>query len=142
MKRLILQMVPIALLAVGCSSQAQLALARTSVTQAHAAEARVDREKGTGPALELAKVTVSKADSLLQMGEKGEFGPLTVGERLNDTWMHGEVATAAFLLAGAEGETSDLKERLRRLTLQLEQEKGTLEDYSQFLNAIRGGEHE
>lgn len=123
----------------GCSSQAQLALARTSVAQAHAAEARVDHSKAKGEAFELARQSISIADSMLVKGEKGEYGPLAKGERLNDTWMHGEIASAAFLQAGAELREAELAAQYQAQQVQLEQELSTLADYRLYLGSLVTG---
>lgn len=126
----------------GCSSQAQLALARTSVAQAHAAEARVDPSKVQSPAFDLAQSTMLQADTMLAKGERGEYGPLAKSERLNDTWMKAEIASAAFLQAGAEQEEKELRARCSLEQLQLEQEMKTLEDYRLFLSSIQKGRTE
>lgn len=126
-------------LLIGCSSQAQLALARTSVAQAHAAEARVDQTKAKGEAFELAQQSLHAADSMLVKGEKGEYGPLAKGERLNDTWMHGEIASAAFLQASAEQLEAELTSQCQAQKFQLEQDLSTLEDYRLYLNSLLKG---
>lgn len=135
MKRLLL--LSTVLLAMGCSSQAQMALARTSVAQARAAEARIDLSQPQTAALEQARASLHQADTMLAKGERGEFGPLAKTERLNDTWMQGEIATASFLQVGAEQQEELLRQRYISEKLLLQQELQTLEDYRLFLTNLQ-----
>ena len=104
-----------------------------------AAEARVDQTKAKGEAFELAQQSLYTADSMLVKGEKGEYGPLAKGERLNDTWMHGEIASAAFLQASAEQLEAELASQCQAQKFQLEQDLSTLEDYRLYLNSLLKG---
>ena len=125
----------------GCSSQQQLALARVSNEQAHAAAGRVETAQAT-PALEEGAKALAEADSLLSKSERGEYGPFAKEDRLQDAYIQGELATAAFLKAGAEQETRALEAKNAETEARIADESRTLEDYEALLRKLREGRAE
>ncbi|MBO7501445.1 MAG: hypothetical protein J6T45_08875 [Fibrobacterales bacterium] len=125
----------------GCSSQQQLALARVSNEQAHAAAGRVETAETT-PALDEGAKALAEADSLLAKGERGEYGPFAKEDRLQDAYIQGELAAAAFLKAGAEQETRALEAKNAETEARIANETKTLEDYEALLRSLRDGRAE
>ena len=122
----------------GCSSQQQFAMARISNDQAHAAAVRADAAVVT-PTLAEGAAALAESDSLLAKSERGDYGPFAQGDRLQDAYVQGELAAAAFLKAGAEQDRAAAQAELDGAQAGLENDRKTLEDYESLLKSLKNG---